>query len=246
MTEEQMLNICSANDTNLFIYASLDKETRKLCEDMLLKLDANDFKEINPDAVFDFTWLPIPYDKLEKSTQDNQITYGSNVQQEFKNLFKNINKKGTNREYPYVFYDQKEGKEENEIHKMANGDSEKCDYDWEWIRNFVKEHKGTNMTLFHTHPNPLGKQQKTLFNKYSEELREFGVKPNGLNLSLSDIYAQMYLEMIISANNPNLTSQSLVLMHTGELVAFSTKNGVKLEHYKKLEQNKNTQDEFIK
>lgn len=66
MTEQQAFSICSANATNKYICQHLDEKTLDLCIEMLLKLDANEFKEINPRAEFDFSCLPIPYASLKR------------------------------------------------------------------------------------------------------------------------------------------------------------------------------------
>lgn len=58
MAEEQMFKICTATPTNRYICQHLDEKTLDLCIEMLLKLDADDFKEINPSAKFDFSCLP--------------------------------------------------------------------------------------------------------------------------------------------------------------------------------------------
>lgn len=58
MAEEQMFKIRAATPTNRYICQHLDEKTLDLCIEMLLKLDANDFKEINPSAKFDFSCLP--------------------------------------------------------------------------------------------------------------------------------------------------------------------------------------------
>ena len=83
------------------------------------------------------------------------------------------------------------------------------------------------ISIFHTHPKPI--KHNTLYNKYKEILEKFGVKPDGLNLSLSDIYANQYLDMLCKKYNKNdILPQSTILMHDGTLISFSTKNGVHL------------------
>lgn len=61
---EEIAKIINANPTNKFIYEHLDERNIDIILEMLEKLDANEFKEINPQASFTFDDLPIPYEKL--------------------------------------------------------------------------------------------------------------------------------------------------------------------------------------
>ena len=65
MTDEQVSLVCNANPTNRYICKHLDEKTLNLCKAMLSKLDAGEFKEINPDAEFDITCLPIPIESIK-------------------------------------------------------------------------------------------------------------------------------------------------------------------------------------
>lgn len=245
MTEEQMLNICSANLTNRYICEHLDDKTMDMCMDMLLKLDANDFKEINPNAEFDFSWLPIPYDKINKGSQAKRTTYSPKVKQEFEKLLKLINEEGTNKEYSYMLVGLKEDCETyTDFSPMLIGSNQAVDYDWKKIEVFLKgDLQDINFSIFHTHPKAIGEEHKTLYNKYKMIFKEFGVKPDGLNLSLSDIYANQYLDMLCQkCERGNLTCESTVLMHDGTLISFSTKNGVELTGEQKLELKKEKEE----
>lgn len=249
MTEEQMLNICSANPTNRYICQHLDDKVMDMCMDMLLKLDANDFKEINPDAEFDLTCLPIPYDKINKDSQARQTTYSPRVKQEFEKLLNLINKEGTNKEYSYILAGLKEDKENyTDFSPMLIGTNQAVDYDWKRIKIFLKEDlKDINFSIFHTHPKAIREEHKTLYNEHKEIFEEFGVKPDGLNLSLSDIYANQYLDMLCKKYGKDITPESTVLMHDGTLISFSTKDGIKLTSEQNFEQNKqkNKEQELI-
>lgn len=246
MTQEEIQQIFNFDETHKFIFNHLDDNTLGIVAEILSVVDSQDFREFNPNAQFDLTDVPIPYQQLSRNAENNGLAMTEDVKAEVDKLLLDINKAGTNKEYPYVFCgfaDDKEGY--CAMRKMASGDGQTCQYDWQWIEKFVKENECMNIALFHTHPKPIDIQQNTLFNKYPEQLSELGVKSEGLNLSLSDLYAQMYLDNLIARNNPSLTSQSIVLMHTGNLVAFSTQNGVNLDCHQKLEQNKNAQEEFV-
>lgn len=247
MTEEQMLNICSANPTNRYICQHLDDKVMDMCMDMLLKLDANDFKEINPDAEFDFTWLPIPYDKINKGSQAKQTTYSPNVKQEFEKLLNLINKEGTNKEYSYMLEGLKEDEESyTDFSPMLVGTNQAVDYDWERIEKYLKKDlKIVNFSIFHTHPKAIGEEHKTLYNEHKEIFKEFGVKSDGLNLSLSDIYANQYLDMLCQKyGRDDIACESTVLMHDGTLISFSTKNGVELTSEQKVELIKEKDEEL--
>lgn len=247
MTEEQMLNICSANPTNKYICKHLDDKTMDLCMDMLLKLDANDFKEINLDAEFDFTWLPIPYDKINKDSQARQTAYSPKVEQEFEKLLNLINKKGTNKEYSYILSGLKKNKKiYTKFSPMCVGTNQAVDYDWKKIEKDLQNNSNDiNYSIFHTHPKAIGEEHKTLYNKHKEIFEQFGVKPDGLNLSLSDIYANQYLDMLCQkCGRDNITCESTVLMHDGTLISFSTKNGVKLTSEHKIELNEEKVEEL--
>ncbi len=42
---------------------------------VLEKIDAEDFSEINSEGKFDFTDVPIPFEKLKRNDQQKQSTY---------------------------------------------------------------------------------------------------------------------------------------------------------------------------
>ena len=90
----------------------------------------------------------------------------------------------------------------------------------------------------HTHPAPLGKEYNTLFNKYKDKLSQLGIKPDGLNLSLADVNIQLVVDNAIKKMGKNVSLESVVLMHDGSLVSFSTNNGLTLTHESQLERHK--------
>lgn len=245
MTQEEIREIFHYDDTHKYIYDHLDDNTLGIVIEILSKLDKQDFKEFNSNAEFDLTSVPIPYSQLASGHSQSGLEMTEEVSLEMRKLLVDINEKGTNKEYPYMFCgftDDSAGY--CAMRKMPVGDDISCDYEWKWIEKFIIDNKDMNIALFHTHPNPLGEKQPTLFNKYPKELEALGVKPNGLNLSLSDIYAQMYLEMLINKHNSNITAESLVLMHTGDLIAFSAQNGVQLNGSKTIEPLATAEDEL--
>lgn len=246
MTEEQMFAICSANSTNRYICQHLDEKTLDLCLDILLKLDANDFKEINPSAEFDFSCLPIPYYNLESAQQDGQQPrFSTEVKQELDRLLNAINIEKTNLEYSYLLTGLSENNIYNNFEPMKVGLSQAVEYDWQRIEEYIKQcDKDVKLSIFHTHPKPIKQQHNTLYNKHKETLEKFGVKPSGLNLSLSDIYANQYLDMLCKKfGKEEIAPESTVLMHDGTLISFSTKNGVRLTSEHKLVLNKQDEEQ---
>lgn len=239
MTEEQIFAICSANPTNRYICRHLDEKTLGLCLDMLLQLNADDFKEINANAEFDFSCLPIPCANLESAKQQHP-NFSHEVKQELDKLLKAINTEGTNLEYSYLLTGSCENNSYTNFEPMKVGLSQTVEYDWQKIEEYIKQcDKDDKLSIFHTHPKPIKQQHNTLYNQNREKLEKFGVKPDGLNLSLSDIYANQYLDMLCKKfGKEDITPESTVLMHDGTLISFSTKNGVKLTSEHKLVLNK--------
>ncbi len=246
MTEEQMFKICSATPTNRYICQHLDEKTLDLCIEMLLKLDADDFKEIDSNAEFDFSCLPIPYSNLESAQQDRQQpTFSTEVKRELDKLLNAININETNLEYSYLLTGSSKNNIYTNFKPMKVGMSQSVEYDWQRIEDFLKQcDKDFILSIFHTHPKPINQQHNTLYNKHKETLEKFGVKPSGLNLSLSDIYANQYLDMLCKKfGRDEITPESTVLMHDGTLISFSTKNGVKLTSEHKLVLNKQDEEQ---
>ena len=228
MTEEQMFSICSANATNRYICQHLDEKTMDMCIEMLLKLDANEFKEINPDAEFDFSCLPIPYSSLVDA-EKKQTNFSQEITSELDRLLNNINTFGTNKEYGYLFLGDKDSNSYSECVSMGEGSTQSVQYDWEKIKVYLQDKKNDKVSIFHTHPKPIEKQHNTLYNKHKDMFAKFGVKPDGLNISLSDIYANQYLDMLChKLGRDDVEAESIILMHNGMLISFSTKNGVSL------------------
>ena len=235
MTNEEIFKIITANPTNKFIIQHLNKDTIDLVLEIMSKLDAGDFKEARPDAEFDFSDIPIPYEKIGKEST-SQTGFSADVQGKFSQLLAKINQEGTNIEYPFVIKTDENSNEYSKMKEFATGSSQTCNYDWKWIEDYIKNADGKmSFSLLHTHPNPLNRQHNTLFNKYSKELSEIGVKPNGLNISIADVYAEQYLEMLIKKYGKEISAGSTILMHDGSLISFCTKNGLTLTNEQKIE-----------
>ncbi len=242
MTIEEVVKIAQATKTNKFIMKHLDEDTIFMIVRIMESLDANDFKEINPDAEFEFNDIPIPYKKLSKQTE-TQLSFSKDLQDYLKEVLKDINKEGTNKEYPYMVRSDENSDEYSKLKSFIRGTSQTCKYDWAFIEEYIKgADKKINISLLHTHPNPLDEQHKTLYNKYAETLSKFGVEPNGLNISLADVYAEQYLEMLIAKYGKEITANSTILMHDGSLISFSTKSGLALTGEQKFEISKNKEN----
>lgn len=241
-----MIAICSANPTNRYICQHLDDKTLDLCMEMLLKLDANDFREINPNAEFDFSCLPIPYNLLDNANQEKGTIVSPQVKHELIQLLGAINREGTNLEYSFLLTGSKGNNIYSSFEPMNVGLSQTVAYDWKRIEEYIKQcDKNTILSIFHTHPKPIGQQHNTLYNKHKDILEKFGVKPDGLNLSLSDIYANQYLDMLCKKyGREDIIPESTVLMHDGTLVSFSTKKGVRLTSENKLTLNKQIEEDL--
>ena len=234
MTFDEVVKILYNNPTNIYICQHLDDKTLDYVMQVLEKLPANDFKELNQNAKFDLLDLPIPYQNLQKS-ELKSCTFSPEINKQFSNLMDLINKENTNIEYPFLFAGY-----ENEytgFEQFPNGKKQECVYDWTYIENVIKQSNGKiNLSLFHTHPNPLNEQHETLFNKYPDELSKLGVKPNGLNISLADVYAEQYLENLVQKYQKDISCESSILMHDGTLICFSSQNGLVLTNEQTLDQ----------
>lgn len=236
METEHIIRMIKYNSTHDYIFSRLDTNLRNYILEMLKRLDAADFKEIYDNGTFEFSDLPIPYDVLNSKTNKN-ISFSNEIRAEFSGLLQKINKEGTNLEYPYVLVG-KNG-EFSTINAMQAGGKQSCGYDWQKITELVNNlEDGSLVAIFHTHPKAIGEEHKTLFNKQTKVLEELGVKPNGLNLSLADIYACQYLDGIVKKTGKNISVQSVVLMHDGTLVAFSTQNKPQLNLLMNVKENK--------
>lgn len=246
MTQEEIEKIFHYDKTHEFIYEHLDDNTLSVVKQILSVCNAQDFKEFSKEAKFDLTDVPIPISIIPNADVFHEPRMTKEVSEKLQKLLDTINAENTNKEYPIFlagFSDDIEGY--SATREMSIGNETSCQYDWKWIKNFVKQNGDMDVSIFHTHPNPLGIKQETLYNKYPNELAQFGVKPNGLNLSLSDIYAQMYLELIIEKSNPTISSESLVLMYDGNLIAFSTQNGVKCNSETTIKSLSNENKELV-
>ena len=239
MNENDIVKIVYANPTNRHITQHLDEQSLQTIIGILEKLNANDFKEINPNATFDYTDIPIPYNQLQKSN-DSEPAFSKGIQKDFIKLLKKINTKGTNIEYPFIMQTEKNMNEYSKLKPFETGSSQTCQYDWAYIEDIIKNsNKKLKLSLVHTHPNPLDNQFTTLFNKYKKELSELGVKPNGLNISLADVYATQYLQMLAEKYGKDISTESVILMYDGTLISFTTNNGITLTSERNLEQEKN-------
>ncbi len=238
-----MMSILSKKN-NYIIVQRLDDGTLDFVMETLLKLPAEEFKEINPDAHFDFTDLPIPIEILSKSETEKGARFSPEIEKEFSKLLADINTEGKNREYPYAFGAKKDGPFDK-MKRMPLGESQTCQYDWKWIeQELISQNLVDDAIIFHTHPKPIGKPHDTLYTKYPEILGEMGVKPDGLNLSMSDLIVNMRMDQLIKQSGHDMTAQSYVLMHDGNLVGFSTANGVKLEEQREVKMQKETNTEI--
>lgn len=228
MTIEEIFKIANANATNKFITQHLDNETLEIIISIMEKLDSSCFKEINPDAEFEFTDIPIPYKLLNKG-DGKQTKISAELHKQFSGLLQKINEKDTNIEYPFVMRSLEDNDEYSKLKPFDNGGLQTCSFDWEWIEDYIKNLDGKiKLSLLHTHPNPLDHQHNTLFNKYPEILSECKVQANGLNISLEDVYACQYLQMLAEKYNKEIEVESCILMFDGTLISFSTKNGLTL------------------
>lgn len=246
MTEAEAIKILTANNTNRYITENLNPEISDFIIETLLEMKAKDFKELNAKGGFEFGDLPIPYKMLEKF-QGEQTHYSNDLRIEFHKLLNLINEKGSNIEYPYVMTGE-EVRGYLSLKPFEVGSSQACEYDWNWIEGYIKNAKdGTKISLLHTHPNPLDKKHNTLYNKYPKQLAKLGVQPDGLNISLADIYAGQYLQMLVEKYGKNIETESTILMFDGMLISFSTKNGITLTEESSLKQeNIETKEEAPK
>lgn len=236
MTIEQIAKIIQANATNKFIFYHLDENTQNIILDLLTQVEANDFKELNPNGKFEFTSLPIPYANLTSKSNDKQApTYTSNVIEKMQELLNKINNENENYEYPALLFRTKNCNEKYTNGKIMSNNLQKtsCNYDWDTIKQLfaaVEDKNKENFTvaLFHTHPNLFGKKYGTLFEKYEEQFSKLGVKPSGLNISLADIYANLYLDNMLKEHGLPQIAESVILMHDGNVISFTTNDGIVL------------------
>lgn len=160
-------------------------------------------------------------------------------------LFNKINQPQTNREYPYALFGASAGETTyQDYHAMKVGEKKVCQYDWNYIEEKIVSSHGekSNFSLLHTHPKPDGDEfEGTLFSKYSNELSEIGIKPQGLNISIADVYVNQYVENLAKKLGKDLNIESTILMHDGSLISFSTSNGLALNNHIQLQRNKNIQ-----
>lgn len=244
MKDGDIAKIINANKTNQLIFNYLDSNIQMYVIEVLENLDASNFKEINKDAKFDLTDIPIPLTKIQQAECSYKINCTSEINSKLKMLYKAINTKETNLEYPGVICANKDDSTYNKIKIMPANNKQSCNYDWEFIEHLVQNGNSNLMlTLFHTHPNPLNTKHNTLYNQHSEVLDNLGVKKDGLNLSLADIYANIYLENLQSKHNTNVYCQSMVLMHDGTLLTFQTKPYLQITDNQNIKQ---MQGEIIK
>lgn len=235
MTIDEMAEVIKANKTNEYIFKHLDDNGMDILIKVMELLDKNDFKEVNPNGRFTFMDIPMPYEQLNRRQFHKKREYSPEVMTEMRELLNLINHPEKSREYPYVFsgsYDETVAY--SGMKKMQAGNSRSCSYDWAWIEEHIKKTQDTALAIFHTHPNIEGKNLTTIYNAYPK-LAEVGVKPNGRNISIADLYANMYADMLVKKYNKNIKIESHILMHSGELVTFSTRDGIVLEDVKHIQ-----------
>lgn len=243
MTIEEIARIIKANPTNNFIFNNLDTNTKDIVIDLLLEVDSNDFKELNSDGKFEFSSLPIPYEKLEtKSDPEHNLTFSHSLIIKMQELLNKINSQNENYEYPALFFRTESYEEKYNNGKSMSNNLHKtnCSYDWLEIKRLLSKVKDGNeknftIALFHTHPNLFGEKYGTLFEKYEKQFTKLGIKPSGLNISLSDIYANMYLDNMLKENHLPQIAESIILMHDGRVISFVTNNGINITENNTLE-----------
>jgi len=250
MTIEEIKKIFTCNQTNQQLASVLNDDALGAVADVLLNVPASDFVELNPDAtkkgLFSLSDVPVPVDLLDKERVNEGATFSPEINVKMNQFLNDINEVGTNVEYPCALYG--ENNNYGNLHKMyKEQDIEKLAkqsvvYDAGWVSNFVSKNDNCNLALMHTHPASLGKDHNTLFNKYKEQLSQLGVKPDGLNISLQDVYTQKVVEDQIKSLGKNISLESVILMHDGTLVSFNTKNGLTLTHESHLERQKEQGD----
>ena len=96
---------------------------------------------------------------------------------------------------------------------FTTGTSQTCKYDLDFIEEYIKgADKKINISLLHTQPNPLDKQQTTLYNKYTETLSRLGVEPNGLNIS-NYIVLNIKYKLLSGYKQYVFTNQSITMQY---------------------------------
>lgn len=231
---DQHLDICKAIGGE-----SMDNDTLLRVAQVLILMDANSFKEINQDARFDFTDVPVPTSCLQKSnnfTEDvvtDDPAFSKDVKKEIHNLLKNCNTKGQNREFGMAMIGDISGY--FGITKCETSATlQSVEFDNKKIEELLQANnfEGSKFSLFHTHPNEFGELRPTLYNAQTEDvknkLQELGVKPKGLNVSVSDINGLSSLDAQVKQLWPNVKIESTILMHDGNMITLSLEDGIKL------------------
>lgn len=236
MKTQHIIRMIKYDSTHDFIFDHLDSNLREYVVELLENLDWTYFKEIVSNGEFEFYDLPIPYEKIAKN--NNKLTsFSDNINSQLKTLLSKINKEGTNVEYSYFLVDGNGTGEYTEMIEMPVGKKQNCTFDWQKISEYISTiPNGSSLALFHTHPKAIGQEHKTLYNK-DNRLKNFGVKPEGLNLSLADVYACQYLDVLAKRTGKKINVQSVVLMHDGTLVAFSNNEKPSLDLVTKFKLN---------
>ena len=239
MTIEECTKIAYANPTNSYITEHLDDNTLGLVISILEKLDASNFKELNPNAPFDYTDIPIPYQQLQKSQQQT-TNFSSTLRKCFDDCLKAINQEQTNVEYTSILKSNENSNKYCKIKPFQKGSTQACSFDWNEIENIIKNSDTSfKLSLLHTHPNPLKDEFNTLYNSNKKVLSELGVKPNGLNVSLADVYSLQYLQMLTEKHNKKIETESTILFYDGTLISFSSQHGIQLTSERNLNLEKN-------
>lgn len=242
MTDEQILGICMANQNIILAYYGLDDKSRDRCFDMLMELDANEFKEFNENAKFSFLDLPVPISQIGRASV-KEPSIAPDIQDDLNKLLKLINQEGTNLEYPFVLSGDGESDEKYTRFEYipeggSTGELQKQSVSWDnkRLNEKLREVKnGGSFSLFHTHPKPIDQQHKTLYNEHQELFDKFGVKPDGLNLSLADVAGVAAIDRYFTQVGKDVVPESTILMHDGTLVSFSTRGGLQLTSQRNLQ-----------
>ena len=228
MTDEEIIKLITANNKNKYIFKHLEGECSDVVIEMLENLDSSNFKELDKEGSFEFDDIPIPYERLPKKS-GAKAEFSSDMAKEMAELLQKINQEGTNIEYPFIMRTEEGSNAYSVLKPFKSGGSQTCEFDWAWIEDYIKNsNKKIKLSLLHTHPNPLGKQHKTLYNENQEKLTRLGVQSDGLNISLADVYAVQYLQMLAEKYGKDIETESTLLMHDGTLISFSSTDGVKL------------------
>ena len=199
---------------------------------MLEKLDASQFKEINPNGKYDFTDIPLPVSYLPHGENVDKVKT-TKIENQLKDKLDLINKEGSNLEYSAVLLADENGYCDY-INASDAREKTACSWDSDIINEQLVKAKQEkkDVVLFHTHPAPLLTEFDTLYNKNKECLEKYGVKEDGLNISLADINVLCSLSDQVKGINTSIA----ILMHDGTFVEIKeSDNGIIVENQQVFE-----------